>query len=154
MSADLILPRRSVKGTGNWDDNSWASFVRRRLGREALERMPKQMFGGIYTADPETLSLRATLPRFLDMEREYRSVILGMLRRGRTQANSERQGTSGARYSLFLSFDGGMQVLVDELSAVIAGGPVLDRDSDRRVPTEIRFRTRVETLERSSAASG
>ncbi len=40
------------------------------LGREALERMAQPMVGGIYTADPETLSLRATLPRFLDMERE------------------------------------------------------------------------------------
>src|SRR5258705_2491143 len=100
--------------------------------------MAHPMFGGIYTADPETLSLRATLPRFLDMELEYRSVILGMLRRGRTQANSERQGTSGARYSLFLSFDGGMQVLVDELSAVIAGSPVRDRDSYRRARTASR----------------
>jgi protoporphyrinogen/coproporphyrinogen III oxidase len=154
MSADLILPRRSVNGTGKLDDESLASFVRRRLGREALERMAQPMVGGIYTADPETLSLRATLPRFLDIEREYRSIILGMLRRGRTQTNSERQGTSGARYSLFLSFDGGMQVLVDELSAVIAGGPVREGDSDRRARTEIRLNTRVETLERRSAASG
>src|SRR5258705_5423369 len=152
MSADLILPQRSVNGTGKLDDESLASFVRRRLGREALERMAQPMVGGIYTADPETLSLRATLPRFLDMESEYRSVILGMLRRGRTQADSERQGTSGARYSLFLSFDGGMQVLVDELSAVIAG-PVRDRDSDSSARTQIRLSTRVETLKRWSAAS-
>ncbi len=63
-------------------DESLASFVRRRLGREALERMAQPMVGGIYTADPETLSLRATLPRFLDMERDHRSLILAMLRKG------------------------------------------------------------------------
>ncbi|HVF24014.1 MAG TPA: protoporphyrinogen oxidase, partial [Pyrinomonadaceae bacterium] len=97
MSADLFLPRRTTNGT---NDESLASFVRRRLGREALERMAQPMVGGIYTADPETLSLRATLPRFLDMERDHRSLILGMLRKGRSQT-----GTSGARYSLFLSFD-------------------------------------------------
>jgi protoporphyrinogen oxidase len=50
------------------NDESLASFVRRRLGEEALARMAQPMVGGIYTADPETLSLRATLPRFLDME--------------------------------------------------------------------------------------
>jgi oxygen-dependent protoporphyrinogen oxidase len=85
------------------------------------------MVGGIYTADPETLSLRATLPRFLDMEREHRSLILAMLRQGQAQ----KSGTSGARYSLFLSFDRGMQVLVDELASVKA---------------DVRLNTRVESL--------
>ena len=109
MAADLLLPRKSTNGT---NDESLASFVRRRLGVEALDRMAQPMVGGIYTADPETLSLRATLPRFLEMEREHRSLILAMLRQGRAQ----KVGTSGARYSLFLSFDRGMQVLVDALA--------------------------------------
>lgn len=109
MAADLFLPRQTGYG-----DESLASFVRRRLGREALERMAQPMVGGIYTADPETLSLRATLPRFLDMERDHRSLILAMLRQ------SKRSGTSGARYSLFLSFDRGMHVLVNALAATIA----------------------------------
>jgi oxygen-dependent protoporphyrinogen oxidase len=113
MSMDLLLPRRSVNG-----DESLASFVSRRLGREALERMAQPMVGGIYTADPEVLSLRATLPRFLEMEIEHRSLLLGLWRRGRA-AKSET-GVSGARYSLFLSFDEGMEVLVDALERGIA----------------------------------
>jgi oxygen-dependent protoporphyrinogen oxidase len=111
MAADLFLPRKSTNG-----DESLASFVRRRLGQEALARMAQPMVGGIYTADPETLSLRATLPRFLDMEQKHRSLILAMLRQGRAQ----KTGTSGARYSLFLSFDRGMQVLVDTLKQINA----------------------------------
>jgi oxygen-dependent protoporphyrinogen oxidase len=109
MAADLFLPRKSTNGA---NDESLASFVRRRLGKEALERMAQPMVGGIYTADPETLSLRATLPRFLDMEQKHRSLILAMLRQSRAQ----KSGASGARYSLFLSFDRGMQVLVDKLA--------------------------------------
>jgi oxygen-dependent protoporphyrinogen oxidase len=124
IAMELFLPRKSTNGT---QDESLASFVRRRLGREALERMAQPMVGGIYTADPETLSLRATLPRFLDMEREHRSLILAMLRQGQAQ----KSGTSGARYSLFLSFDRGMQVLVDELASVKA---------------DVRLNTRVESL--------
>ena len=112
MAADLLLPRKNTNGTA---DESLASFVRRRLGIEALERMAQPMVGGIYTADPETLSLRATLPRFLEMEREHRSLILAMLRQNRAQ----KSGTSGARYSLFLSFDRGMQVLVPQINADI-----------------------------------
>lgn len=124
MAADLFLPRKSTNGT---QDESLASFVRRRLGKEALERMAQPMVGGIYTADPETLSLRATLPRFLEMEREHRSLILAMLRQSQTQ----KSGTSGARYSLFLSFDRGVQVLVDALS---------------RINADIRLNARVESL--------
>jgi oxygen-dependent protoporphyrinogen oxidase len=111
MIGDLVLPRRSTNGLS---DESLSSFVRRRLGREALERMAQPMVGGIYTADPETLSLRATLPRFLDMERDHRSVVLAMLRKARSN-KVEASGTSGARYGLFLSFDAGMEVLVQAL---------------------------------------
>ena len=124
MAAELFVPRRSTNGI---QDESLASFVRRRLGREALERMAQPMIGGIYTADPETLSLRATLPRFLDMERDHRSLILAMLRSG--QAN--KSGTSGPRYSLFLSFERGMQTLTDALA---------------RIKADIRLNTRVEAL--------
>jgi oxygen-dependent protoporphyrinogen oxidase len=125
MAADLFLPRKSTNGTA---DESLASFVRRRLGEEALARMAQPMVGGIYTADPETLSLRATLPRFLDMEQNHRSLILAMLRQGRAQ----KTGTSGARYSLFLSFERGMQVLVDALVT--------------RINADLRVKTRAQRL--------
>ena len=124
MAADLFLPRKSANGTA---DESLASFVRRRLGEEALARMAQPMVGGIYTADPETLSLRATLPRFLEMEQKHRSLILAMARQGRAQ----KTGTSGARYSLFLSFDRGMQVLVD---------------SGTQIGADLRVRTRAHRL--------
>jgi oxygen-dependent protoporphyrinogen oxidase len=131
MAADLILPRRSANGVS---DESLSSFVRRRLGREALERMAQPMVGGIYTADPETLSLRATLPRFLDMEREHRSLILAMLRTARSQATAEKSGTSGARYSLFLSFDRGMEVLVQALEhALEQASPQVEIKKNTRV---------------------
>ncbi|HEV2802044.1 MAG TPA: protoporphyrinogen oxidase [Pyrinomonadaceae bacterium] len=110
MALDLLLPRRT-----DADDESLAAFVRRRFGREALERMAQPMVGGIYTADPEQLSLRATMPRFLEMERAHRSVILAMWR-ARRRAATDTRGTSGARYSLFLSFDEGVQTLTDALA--------------------------------------
>ena len=107
MALDLVLPR------GSGGDESLADFVTRRLGREALERVAQPLVGGIYTADPRRLSLKATMPRFLEMERAARSVILAMWRQRRAAAQAT--AGSGARWSLFLSFDDGLQRLVDEL---------------------------------------
>ncbi len=117
MALDLMLPRRVVNGVS---DESLAHFVRRRFGREALERMAQPMVGGIYTADPETLSLQATMPRFLEMEQQHRSLILAMRRHGPTRSKYNDHQTSGARYSLFLSFDKGMQLLTDTLAQKIS----------------------------------
>jgi oxygen-dependent protoporphyrinogen oxidase len=137
MALDLILPRRSVNGGAGGgsknQDESLAKFVRRRLGNEALERMAQPMVGGIYTADPEQLSLRATMPRFLEMEREHRSLIRALRKRGSgptvRQGVGVERGTSGAQYSLFLSFDRGMQVFTDKLAEAVSS------DSTIRVST-------------------
>ncbi len=118
MALDLFLPRRAA---ANGSDESLAEFVRRRLGREALERMAQPMVGGIYTADPERLSLRATMPRFLEMERRERSLIRAMWKNRRGQSAAEKKGTSGARYSLFLSFDEGMQTFSRALVTRLKG---------------------------------
>jgi oxygen-dependent protoporphyrinogen oxidase len=119
MAMDLLLPRRNMNDNS---DESLAQFVRRRLGREALERMAQPMIGGIYTADPEQLSLRATMPRFLEMERTHRSLIRALRGSSPTVREGEGRGqeASGARYSLFLSFDRGMQLLTDKLEKRIS----------------------------------
>jgi oxygen-dependent protoporphyrinogen oxidase len=126
MALDLALPRKT-------DDReeSLAEFVTRRLGREVLERVAQPMVGGIYTADPRKLSVKATMPRFLEMEAKHRSLILAMMR---SRRNSGAQSASGPRYGLFASFKSGMQTMVDALAA--------------RLPKEaIRVNERVESLE-------
>jgi protoporphyrinogen/coproporphyrinogen III oxidase len=115
MALDLVLPR------GGGDDESLGAFVRRRLGAEALERVAQPLVAGIYTADPDDLSLAATMPRFLELERRQRSVILG-LRRALRQA--PLPGTSGARWSLFVTVAGGMEELVTTLAGRLPAGAV------------------------------
>ena len=156
IALDLLLPRRNLNTNADvTTDESLAQFVRRRLGREALQRMAQPMVGGIYTADPEQLSLRATMPRFLEMESEHRSLIRAL----RKQSSAVREGsgfareTSGARYTLFLSFDGGMQLLTDTLEerilnfrSQISNFKSLISEGDGPGKTSIRVNTAVESL--------
>lgn len=102
----LMTPRRSV------DDESLAAFVTRHFGREILDRVVQPLVGGIYTADPERLSLRATMPMFLEMESEFGSVIRALRRRTRDQ----RDQASGARYGLFVTLRNGLEDLVSTLA--------------------------------------
>ena len=62
------------------------------------------------------------MPRFLELERRERSVALALWRAGR---RAPQAGTSGARWSLFVSLRGGMGELVDALAARLPAGAVL-----------------------------
>ncbi len=128
MALDLVVPR------GGDRDESLGSFVRRRLGREALERVAQPLVAGIYTADPDDLSLAATMPRFLEMEREHRSLILA-LRRAARRAPAAAAATSGARWSLFVTFAEGMETLTRALA-------------ERLPPGAARLKARVAAVER------
>ena len=114
MALDLFIPRRERD-----TDEAVAHFVRRRLGTEAFTRMAQPMIGGIYTSDAENLSLQATFPRFLEMEKAHGSIIKA-LRAQKKQAAQTSRDTSGPRYSLFLSFKSGMQTLTDTLTQAVS----------------------------------
>jgi len=133
---DLVLPRGGPPAGG---DESLASFVRRRLGSEVLERLAQPLAGGIYTADPETLSLASTMPRFLELERTHRSLILGLRAQAR-RAGAASAGTSGARFSLFVTLRDGMETLPTALAARLPAGA-------------IRTHTEVQAISRGAATS-
>lgn len=143
LLAEPLVPR------SRQDDESLASFVRRRLGSEVFERLVQPLVGGIYTADPEKLSLAATLPRFPQLERQYGSLLIAALR-GAAVSDSAAQGnggaatgqgagkhTSGARYSMFMAPREGMISLINALVA--------------RLPAaSLRLNTAVEKIRRTA----
>jgi oxygen-dependent protoporphyrinogen oxidase len=106
--AEPFIPRRR-RG-----DESLAAFVRRRLGRQVLERIVQPLAAGIHTADPEMLSVGATMPRFVEMERRYGSLIRGL--KAVSRSSRAAREASGARWSLFVSFSNGIAQLTDALA--------------------------------------
>lgn len=107
---DLFIPAR--RGGG---DESLESFVTRRLGREVLDRIAEPLIAGIHSAEPATMSLRASFPRMLEMEERHGSLIRAALH-GRK--NPPPKDASGLSY--FMSFQEGMEELP---KAVVAALP-------------------------------
>jgi len=110
MGWERFIPAKKLVG----DDESLASFVTRRFGKELLDRLVQPLVGGIYTSDPEKLSLRATLPRFLDQEQQYGSLIKASRKQSKKQSKAEN-AASGARYGLFTAPKDGIQSILDRL---------------------------------------
>lgn len=116
-----LLKERFIPRKQEPDDESLASFTRRRLGQEMLDRIVQPMVGGIYTSDPEKLSMAVTLGRFLEMEQKYGSLLRGMKRQQQeSTVHGDSHSASGARYGLFVSLKNGMQQLLDTLEQRIA----------------------------------
>jgi len=132
LATEYLVPRRTDAA-----DESLESFVVRRFGREAFERLIQPLIGGIYTADPAKLSMAATLPQFVALERKYGSLIRGMRAGARSQESGVRgqESASGARYGLFVAPRLGMQQMVDAIAARLPAGSV-------------RLNTPVERIER------
>ncbi|HEY3449741.1 MAG TPA: protoporphyrinogen oxidase [Myxococcales bacterium] len=76
LLCDLALPRGP---TSLGDDESVAEFARRRFGARGAQRVFFPMVSGLYTGDPELLSLSAAFPRLAALEKQHRSVLLGAL---------------------------------------------------------------------------
>jgi oxygen-dependent protoporphyrinogen oxidase len=127
MAWELLTPR-----LWGGHDESLASFVRRRFGQEALERIAQPMIAGIYTADPEKLSLKATFPQFIQYEQEHGSVIKALKAhagrrgqigpRGQTRSGGQTEidtKASGPRYGMFVTLKQGMGALSDALAAAL-----------------------------------
>ena len=119
---DLLIPR------GPAGDQSLEQFVVRRLGREMLERIAEPLVAGIHAAEPSTMSLAASFPRFLDMERTHRSLILAA-RAAAAKAPASDPAT-GNGLSYFASFTDGMGELSDALVGALKG---IDIKTERAV---------------------
>ena len=116
-------------------DESVAQFARRRLGQEAFERLVEPLVASIYTSDTRRLSVAATMPQFVEMERQWGSLTRGARRGSEETSDSE---TSGARYGLFMAPRAGMSSLVRALADSLPEGSA-------RIGTEI---TRLEPRDR------
>jgi oxygen-dependent protoporphyrinogen oxidase len=137
MALDLVIPRQPDTDS----DESLASFFRRRLGPEAFERLIEPLMAGIYAGDAEQLSLQATFPRFLEMERRHGSLIRGIWA-GQAE-NNRRKGTGSESRTMFVTLRDGLQTLVNAVVAHL-----------EKAGTHFRLGQRVVTIRARSPQAG
>jgi len=105
MGLELFIPPKKDN-----KDESLAEFVTRRLGRECLEKIAEPLVAGIHTSNPDNMSVLATFPRFVEMERNYGSLIKGML--ALLKKMPPKSENSKNKMTYFMSLKEGMQELV------------------------------------------
>lgn len=97
------------------DDESLASFARRRLGSELYERFIDPMASGIFAGDPEQMSLKSCFPRIHELEQAHGSLIRAMVHLMRERKKQVNAAPAGK----LTSFLGGMQTLTEALRATL-----------------------------------
>ena len=135
-----MLSEYFVKARRSDEDESLQSFATRRLGREAFENLVEPIVSGIFTADPTRLSMQATLPQFVKMEREHGGLIRGYLAARRQDAAAVARRASGARYDQFMAPRQGMSHWIKHLEGFLPAG-------------SIRFQQTVRSVERGEGST-
>ena len=86
-------------------DRSVSQFVADHFGAEAVDYLAEPLLAGVYGGSPDYLSAASVLPKFVEYEQRFGSVVVGALREKRKP---------GAR-SVFKSLRRGMGSLIDAL---------------------------------------
>lgn len=118
---DLFRRRR-----GERDDESLGSLLRRRIGDEATDALVAPLLGGLFAADVDRLSVRATFPELEAWERDHGSLFRGA--RAATKRSSHSKPPP-----MFLRLRGGLRRLVDALTASIGEERIRSSSPVRRV---------------------
>ncbi len=97
-------------------DESLGSFIRRRLGQEALDKIVSPMLAGIYAGDCEQMSLQSTFPQLKELERKG-GIFKGM----RAAAKRPKASTD---LTMFMTLKGGLSRLIEALARKLPRGTV------------------------------
>jgi protoporphyrinogen/coproporphyrinogen III oxidase len=133
LAAELLVPQRGG------DDESIASFVRRRFGEEAADYLAEPLLAGIHAGDAERLSVRALFPRLLDAEQQSGSVLKAF------RALHVKPSPQGA----FVSLPGGTGELVNAIAQTLSPDTIVlnARASDLRRNSVWRVETAAGRIE-------
>jgi oxygen-dependent protoporphyrinogen oxidase len=86
-------------------DRSVSEFISDHFGPEAVDYLAEPLLAGVYGGSPDDLSAVSVLPKFVEYEQRFGSVVVGALREKRKTASQ----------SIFKTLRSGMGSLIDAL---------------------------------------
>ena len=106
------------------DEESVLSFARRRIGREAAERMVAPFVSGIYAGDAEKISVQAAFPRLWNLEANYGGLIRGTIAKAREAKRAKKAASAvldkaAPTRRRLVSFKRGMATLPQRLAELL-----------------------------------
>lgn len=101
-------------------NSSLGEFLKAFLGDELVEKQIAPVLSGVYSGSLDDLTLATTLPYLVDYKNDYGSIIKGF------EANKAH--FQGAANKKFISFDGGMAVLIDRLEETLHDAKIVKED--------------------------
>ncbi|MGE7622677.1 protoporphyrinogen oxidase [Viridibacillus sp. NPDC096237] len=116
-TCDLWLPRSRIQ-----EDQPLGRFMRRRFGKETVENIIEPLLLGVSAGDIDILSLQANFPKLIEMEKEYRSLIIGMKNAPSDITINELQGN---KKRPFQTFKNGLETLIEALEAQLIDTTIL-----------------------------
>ena len=129
ITQEMFHPPRAVD-----HDESVAAFIERHYGSEMVDRLADPLLSGVYGGEAANLSVRAVLPRFVEMERMH-----GSLGRGMLAARKKMRSWKNSAPPIFTSLKNGMQTLADAIVAQLT-------------PTSLRINTTAAAIEPQAAS--
>lgn len=100
LTTNLFSPKGKLRllaepfvGTNGSEDESVASFARRRLGPESLDYAVNPVVAGTFAGDPEHLSMRHAFESLYAREQEYGSLLGGALFPSSKRSNGAERST-------------------------------------------------------------
>jgi oxygen-dependent protoporphyrinogen oxidase len=104
------------------DEETLKEFAVRRLGREAYEKLIDPMASGVFAGDPEKMSVNSCFPRIKEIENEYRSLIIGLIKlQIKTKKAGKKDRPQAGPAGKLTSFYNGMSELSDAIAARLGG---------------------------------
>ncbi len=97
------------------EDETLESFVKRRFGQEMLDKLIGPMACGVYAGNPKYMSMDATFKRIKDIERQYGSLIKGLIALMK-QKKASASSASGPFSAKLMSFKYGIGSFIEHLA--------------------------------------
>ncbi|SOC16878.1 oxygen-dependent protoporphyrinogen oxidase [Ureibacillus xyleni] len=111
-AGDLLLPKTSED-----EDEPIGDFFRRRFGKEVVENLVEPLLAGTFAGDIDHLSIQSMFPQFYQLEKQHRSLILGM--------KKSLPHTSNHHNESYQTFKNGLETLIESIESKLTPKSIL-----------------------------